>query len=1167
MTSSSPALAQGYRPRPPLLLPTLPFHLNMPSDQLNTLHAASGHSHLSTASDGTADKVVDAMEKLALQDEPAAQTTPSDTTPHPFISYTQEQLLLLSKSPLVTLPEGMPALKDWFGDWNEQSNNKKDAEPSAASSTTRDRRFRRDQEDGAEPPPRATFRSALSQPSQMGNFKHQSIRSNDRDREKDGEKDKDRDSRDRDGQERLRSLSDKYDRDRLSMPPSSNGLRRERDSAPHLTAGTSRLSQGSLTSASNRRADGKDTTKRKPGESSEDWRRGREDRGIEKTAIDLAPVSETARDPDVTLRRVFDEIVTATTGTVTATTIAAAEMIIFVVTRTTTERARRTHGAGGTMDDGTRGWPLVGSFVTVSFGIRNGEIGRDPGEERGSRVTGNPTVRATVGALDERDGRPKRGGGRDKRDDSGDEGKGRTERRDRDRGEKEPAWMDAYVPSGASGGILGGKTSDGELDGIQAWKKGMKEKEQKEKEKAADESRNKSDLDSPVVQQGEAGSSTMPMGNQMDEIQLFKMMMKREEDKKRSDSRSDIAGESPLSGVATDALGGTATNDAISASGKPTTPSFDLPKPTGSRFFPNPSPTDAPLQSPSLERNLTGLIKSPVPAQFNPPPGSRLLAFGSRTPSATSNSAKGSVLGGPPSAQQQHPGLQPVVSSPFSPDSRSDAEILAQMRADPSRSQRDFSPFEQQLRTTYTPEEREALIQQEILRRQTGVSMNERGQLNDHPNAYSDVGGNHLGVQPSFSLGSQSPSFESGLSGNGLGGAVDPRARGSRFAKFFDGKPREMQTTAMPKTQGIHAQVSPSPLAHQRGEMGGMNDFQTEGRTMEDIFAMLQNSTQAQRLTPLNSSGQMSSFGNGHYGPSSSSLPPAQQHHQNIPAGRGGLDILYDNRMDDRFVPDGMVPGLRSAPPPRSRDTSGPMYQEQLDDLAFSVHPRLQPQQRNVEQMYSGSVPSMYSQQSAGLRNSGPPLQQQPFRNGTSPIPNQNPMQSHLSQRIPPGLANLGVRPPHEPSQFIGGPGNLAMNGPGQPPFNNFAGGAGIGGYAGNPQLRGPPSAPHQLQQNLLAHNNMAGLPLKQDLRPDLRGPSQAQLLGMGNGVGPGMRGAGAGAGAGVAAGHFLPAIKGASRGLKMGMEGRGMGRLIRAGWGDAPPLLPSLPPDDGDGL
>ena len=141
-----------------------------------------------------------------------------------------------------------------------------------------------------EPAPRATFRSTLSQPSQMGNFKHQSIRTTERDRDRDT--DKDRDLRDREGHERLRNvcldlnlpsttltllqLSDKFDRDRLALPATSSLRNRERDSAPHLTpAGTSRVgSTASLSTSNSRRTDAREVTKRKPGESSDDWRKG-----------------------------------------------------------------------------------------------------------------------------------------------------------------------------------------------------------------------------------------------------------------------------------------------------------------------------------------------------------------------------------------------------------------------------------------------------------------------------------------------------------------------------------------------------------------------------------------------------------------------------------------------------------------------------------------------------------------------------------------------------------------------------------------------------------------------------------------------------------------------------------------------------------------------------
>jgi len=41
----------------------------------------------------------------------------------------------------------------------------------------------------------------------MGNFKHQSIRPNEREKDKDVDRDRERDLRDKEGQERLRSVS------------------------------------------------------------------------------------------------------------------------------------------------------------------------------------------------------------------------------------------------------------------------------------------------------------------------------------------------------------------------------------------------------------------------------------------------------------------------------------------------------------------------------------------------------------------------------------------------------------------------------------------------------------------------------------------------------------------------------------------------------------------------------------------------------------------------------------------------------------------------------------------------------------------------------------------------------------------------------------------------
>lgn len=116
-----------------------------------------------------------------------------------------------------------------------------------------------------------------------------------------------------------------------------------------------------------------------------------------------------------------------------------------------------------------------------------------------------------------------------------DDTKDKDERRDKEREkEKEPAWMDTYVPNESTQGILGGHNSTGELDGIQAWKKELKEKESKGKEAALPPSK-------PTTIEKTSHPAALPERSEaMDEIQLFKLLMKQEEEKKKNDS-DDIA--------------------------------------------------------------------------------------------------------------------------------------------------------------------------------------------------------------------------------------------------------------------------------------------------------------------------------------------------------------------------------------------------------------------------------------------------------------------------------------------------------------------------------------------------------------------------------------------------------------------------------------------------
>ena len=223
-------------------------------------------------------------------------------------------------------------------------------------------------------------------------------------------------------------------------------------------------------------------------------------------------------------------------------------------------------------------------------------------------------------------------------------------------------------------------------------------------------------------------------------------------------------------------------------------------------------------------------------------------------------------------------------------------------------------------------------------------------------------------------------------------------------------------------------------------------------------------------------------------------LQNAQGHPHLLAPGR--VEALYDDRT---FVPDGMVPGLRSVPPPRSRQGSA-MFSDFPDEpIQFNNG------QRAPTQIYHGPVPSIHMQHSNIGRNG--PMSMQPTQFRGAPSPN------HLAsvQRLPPGLANLGGRPPHEPGQFVGPAvgmtngavhGTVHGNGP-QPSFNNFQ--PPSLGFNGGPQIRTPHPGAHQLGPNTLQGLVHAGN----------LGSSQAQLLGLAsaNGMHGGLRGPGGGFG------------------------------------------------------
>ncbi|KAF7339910.1 hypothetical protein MVEN_01908400 [Mycena venus] len=969
-----------------------------------------------------ADVLALAAPDAASQDERSEQEAGAASKPvqsRPLMIYTRPQMLHLQSSPLVKSPPDMPELKQWFGE-HEPNANKKDSEPTTPNGT-RERRFRRDADDG-ETFTRPSFRSTLSQPSQMGNFKHQSLR----DRDRDGDKDRERDIRDKEGQERLRNLSDKYDRDRLAAP----GLRnKERDIAPHLAIDASIRGSTSLSAAA-RRAEARDGTKKKVGEVSEDWRRGshvtrqeryensratREDRERPRSrgrdsSRPRRDVSSSRRDRDGDDKepagdRRDDHRKTTRDDRRTREDHR----------RERDERRERERGVDrdADEDEDPRRWR--------DDGKRDERMAARRAAEKASQENGDASGDRRWTVVEDRDGRSKRNH-RDRRAGAtAEDGKDREDRRDRDRErEKEPAWMDTYIPE--SPGIpLGGKGADGELDGIQAWKKGLKEKE-----KTAAVPAPKKDEERP------AASESIPE-KPLDEIQIFRMLMKREEEKKQVEpppaetgvgpalappgirakasqgahisqtpesakAGPDSTGSAPLPpnvppSVVPPAPPSSSTpshdaNSLLSILGKaepitrpppltnlpPAVDADKIPPQSGSRFFPKPiSQQNA---SSNAEKPTISDPPPPPSAQFNPPPGSRLLAFGA------ARAGKSPGLSSPVNGlnnglhQQDSPSQRPAL-----PNANAGRALSPELSINlgPPKAGNGFSPFEDQSQSRMSfgfEEPRDQFAGAEPLR---------RGERAPHglpieAGSYAD------------------PVFDPSSTGYSTG-------KGSRLAKFFDSKVREA-----PANQNSVGFTSTSPSPGQRLE---------GGYSMDGLLSKLNSSAQIQRPNMMspNTAPSVGGVSFGQQAQNNLQILQHQQQQHNQPQHlhlNNRLDSLYESRLDDRnFMPDGMVPGLRSAPPPRNRDS---VYSDTLEDnLHFNPNPqRLPPQHhRGLDPMYN-PIPSGFAQ--PGARNAGIPMQPQ-FRGAPSPI--SNPQQ----QRLPPGLANLGGRPPLDNSQFMGMPG------------------------------------------------------------------------------------------------------------------------------------------------
>ena len=135
--------------------------------------------------------------------------------------------------------------------------------------------------------------------------------------------------------------------------------------------------------------------------------------------------------------------------------------------------------------------------------------------------------------------------------------------------------------------------------------------------------------------------------------------------------------------------------------------------------------------------------------------------------------------------------------------------------------------------------------QSENFRRQSLASFSDRmtyGTTSDL-SVYSEIGSNNALGPQSNTPNSQSPSFDSGRE-RGHGASPFPQ-KGSRFAKFFESREQPGVPSEDPSSLAHH----PVSYQRQQGIVGGESyPLGVENRTMEDIFAMLQNSTQVSQL-------------------------------------------------------------------------------------------------------------------------------------------------------------------------------------------------------------------------------------------------------------------------------------------------------------------------------
>ncbi|KAG8948587.1 hypothetical protein FRC04_009489 [Tulasnella sp. 424] len=949
----------------------------------------------------------------------------------PAICYDRRLLLHLSKSSLIEPPKDMPAFTDWFG-------------------------FRRDGDETGDLPAREPSsrpaRPAFSQPSQMGSFRHQSTIQSLK---------LDSSTADKDGHERLRNLSDRFDRDRLrsmsgdqslaGLPQAAN--RRDRDAAP-LNPSHRQGSSGSLSANPTGRRDTR-ASDREPIRPNGATRSAIHERSSTLTSKEI---SETRNDRSDDWRRAdrWDD----------------------------RDRPPRERHAETKDRSRERGWERSRS--------------REPRDRRGGwDVYGekdkDPWYRTSGGRDDDRRKEdeapivPLRSTRRE-----------RGAERDRER-DKEPAWMDDWpdsAPSGTGKGLVLGAVN-GE-DKLQAWKKSMKEK------------------DTPAAESPAQEASSPPDGLQdgLNDIERFKLQMKQAQ---AQETNAPTPPTAPLANGAPPGLNGLPSDPAIVSAPPPTfvadpaivsasTPGSAVPSPSphpvgsGADGFKSlglpsaaqtPSGNSTPNPNPDSVSLFQTLFNQNPPPQSTPP-----SAFPQETPpnltpidvkptaqnvfasflNESRHPPKSNGISSNTSSVIRSPDIDPPLSSAASATSTSsrttvppgNLPLLSGAGAGGRTSK--FAKFFSQQPPTPKDESGPSMgglgsglplpngPTNPLLSHQSQPSLGGRDpmSMNLGNMGLPPLNGSISGLPNGVGNGMGHPNGMMGLGGPGgmgMGGRIASPTQHGHFAVQQQQQQPQM-INAPPRLGG--GTTTPDALAGlfanaERG-MGQLNNpAAPTGGTMEGLLAALDASARGQ--PPSRGSSRfpqqpMNKPGGGPFGmlpgqqPSGlpqfspqGGLPPMAQHQQAMFSSNGLGDTA------DRFVADNLVPGLRPQPQ-RPRESSlslgagglyGPDMEAERDQLA-----------RQFQNLHMGGV------NGAGMPPLGPPLHQQQLFEQRQQLARQQQQQQTL-------YANQGQNQNRNVLAGMMGVGNGVVPGMGRPtpsPIGNQ-----------NPALMQQRGQPQQQQQ------------------------------------------------------------------------------------------------------